>query len=108
MLWFAAGLLTILLVALRMEPAEAAYNRAPVVVPVTDGLMRQIGYPGIDRHLLLHEQFRASVKRLRTLWAGDNSPEFQTEIVGLYHLVKEMNAAWRYPRGIFVQPLKDR
>ncbi len=44
-------------------------------------LMRQIGYPEIDRHLALHEQFRASVRRLRTLWAGVNTPEIQTEIV---------------------------
>jgi hemerythrin len=45
-------------------------------------LMRQIGYPEIERHLALHGQFRATVRRLRTLWAGDNSPELQTEIVG--------------------------
>lgn len=44
MMWFAVGLLAVMLIALKMEPAEAAYHRAPVVVPVTDGLMRQVGW----------------------------------------------------------------
>ncbi|CAA7625194.1 bacteriohemerythrin [Magnetospirillum sp. SS-4] len=43
-------------------------------------LMRGIGYPDIDAHLALHDQFRDSVRRLRAQWAAGYTPELQAEI----------------------------
>ena len=44
-------------------------------------LMAQSGYPQLPAHQALHEEFRATVRRLRDHWNDNDLPQVQTEIV---------------------------
>ena len=45
-----------------------------------EALMRQGGYPDIDRHLVQHRDFTATVQAMRAAWNADDTPQLQSQI----------------------------
>lgn len=46
-----------------------------------EGLMAAAGYPQLSEHQALHEEFRATVRRLRDHWNANDLPQVQAEII---------------------------